>query len=740
MKIETKVYRIEGMSCASCVQRVERALLKEKGVQAVAVNLASESASVTFDPLMTNPPQLENSVARIGYRMINKSNETSNSRSFVKAKGELLLLLLSFFLTLPLVLPMLGMLLDASWELPKEIQLLLATPVQFFIGYRFYRNGWRALKNGSPNMDVLVALGTSAAYFLSLYLGFLYEGAQSKHLYFESSAVIITLVLLGKYLERRAKLETTKSLRALESLRPPTAKVLRKENWVDLPIYKIIPGDTLLIHPGDRIPVDATISEGTTSTDESLVTGEGLPVQKRVGDKIISGSLNLDGAIHAYALRTEGESVLAQIIRLMESASVKKAPIQKLVDRVSEIFVPMVILISILTFIYWMTSGAPWETALINSIAVLVIACPCALGLATPTALMVGRGLAASRGILIKDIEALEKAQHLKAVVFDKTGTLTEGRPQLMKSTIASAFKGSDDEFIQLVYSVQFNNSHPLARSVVNTALLKGLQSLAVSEAKIIPGKGSQALINNNQLIAVGSLTWIKELGLADQTTELLEREKNTEAYSAAWVANLTNNQILGVQWFSDPLKQESAEAIAILNKRGLETILLTGDLHAAAELANEKLHMNHVFSEVTPDQKLLLIKDFRKKFGPLAMVGDGINDAPAIAAADIGMAMARGTDAAMGAASMTLMNDSPLQVINAIDISRATYQKIKQNLFWAFIYNAIGIPLACAGLLNPMIAAGAMAFSSVSVITNSLLLSRLRIKGPIRFFGQPNP
>lgn len=725
MKIETKTFRIEGMSCASCVKKVETAIEHQPGVQSISVNLASETASISFDNEQVQIEQLQNRVAQVGYRMKPKDQSTPQE-SFWNTNQDLILVILSAVLSLPLVLPMVGGEWSEQLTLSPIKQLLLSLPVQFGIGSRFYKHSWRAVLNRSLNMDVLVAVGTSAAFGLSIYGGF-FTNYPHDHLYFESGAVIITLVLLGKYLEKRAKQKTTEALRALDSLRPETATVLRQGQEKVVPIFKVIKGDLVILKPGERVPVDGKILEGNTTLDESLITGESLPVAKGPSDKVISGSLNIEGFLKIEAQSVESESMLSQIIRLMEDAHSKKAPIQKMVDRVSEIFVPAVITISFLTLIAWKLYGASTEISLVNAISVLVIACPCALGLATPTALMVGRGLAAKKGILIKDAEALEKAYSIKAVIFDKTGTLTEGQPQLMETVISGDTNLTAQELLQIAFNIQNNNTHPLARAITAKAGEMGLIPVGVTQSRIIPGKGSEGQINNGDLIQIGSLAWMIELGYHTSSLDQHYLQTLKKGFSATWIANATTKTILGYQSFADKIKPDSWQAIQDLHSMGLQTILLSGDKKEVAELVALDLKIDTVIAEVQPKEKLSHLLELRKKFGAVAMVGDGINDAPALAAADLGIAMGEGTDVAIGAAAITLMKSSPTQVVQSIKVARATYAKLKQNLFWAFIYNAIGIPLACFGLLNPMLAAAAMAFSSVSVVGNSIFLARTK-------------
>lgn len=730
MKIETKTFRIEGMSCASCVKRVETALAQENGVETVSVNLASETASVRFDAEKVKLEQLQLNVARVGYRLIPK--DLRQKINWWAQHEDLVVLFASTILSLPLVLPMITPLWGSHWRLSPLAQLLLTIPVQFILGRRFYLQTWRAIKNRSLNMDVLVVVGTTSAFGLSVYLGFFSDPIAAQHLYFESSAVIITLVLLGKYLEKRAKQKTTEALRALESLRPETATLIKNGEENVVPIFKVLKGNQLLIKPGERIPVDGTVMSGTTTIDESLITGESLPINKSVNDAVVSGSLNIDGLITIEARSIEAESMLSQIIQMMEDAHQKKAPIEKLVDRVSEVFVPTVIMIALLTLLIWRLLGYGWEPSLINAIAVLVIACPCALGLATPTALMVGRGMAARKGILIKDAEALEKAYGLRAIIFDKTGTLTEGQPQLVSTQLpVGDASQSETALLRLAYGVQRNNTHPLAKAVVSKAIADHLTPPEFSNIRILPGKGSEGVLINGEVIQIGSQAWMRELGY---DTSLLSSDYGTalkQGYSTAWIANASRKKILGFHTFMDAIRPAAASAIQALQHLGLQTILLSGDKKEVAELVATQLKIPHVIAEVLPKDKLQHLLTLRAQWGSVAMVGDGINDAPALAAADLGIAMGSGTDVAIGAATITLLRNDPLQVVDAIHIARSTYLKIKQNLFWAFIYNIVGIPLAALGLLNPMLAAAAMAFSSVSVVSNSLLLGSAATSRP---------
>ncbi|MDH5265752.1 MAG: copper-translocating P-type ATPase, partial [Betaproteobacteria bacterium] len=631
-------------------------------------------------------------------------------------------------LTAPLVVPMVAGLFGAHWMLPAWLQVLLATPVQFVVGARFYRAAWKALAARAGNMDLLVAIGTTAAYGLSLYLMFAREGA---HLYFEASAVVITLVRTGKWLEERAKHRTTEAIRALSALRPETAR--RVEAGVErvVPVARVAVGDLVVVLPGERVPVDAEVTEGASHVDESLVTGEGLPVSKAPGGRITGGSVNIDGRLVARTVAVGAEGTLARIIRAVESAQAAKAPIQRIVDRVSEVFVPAVVAVALFTLAAWGFGTGDWEAGILNAVAVLVIACPCALGLATPTAVMVGTGVAARHGILIKDAPALEIAHRTRVVVFDKTGTLTQGRPSLVEVV---PLGGARDEAMRLAAAVQRGSAHPLARAVLEAAQRESVPVAPATDLRAVAGRGVEARIEN-RTIAIASRRWAGELGVAG--LERLDAEAarmQAQGLTVSWlVESAPVARALALLAFGDPLKPRSAGAVARLRALGLEVVLVTGDNRGAGEAAGRALGIDDVRSEVLPEDKAAVVAALRASRGTVAMVGDGINDAPALAAADIGIAMGTGTDVAMQTAGITLMRGDPSLVADALDISRRTHAKIRQNLFWAFVYNVVGVPLAALGLLSPVIAGAAMALSSVSVVSNALLLARWKPAGAAR-------
>jgi Cu+-exporting ATPase len=740
---ETFDLSVSGMTCASCVNRVERAIRAVPGVRDVAVNLATERARVTAPAGAVSPDDLVTAIEEAGYEAAPVAQHAAGAAEAAAetvkeeaARRDLIHVLIAAALSLPLVAPMLLMPLGTEWMLPGWAQLLLATPVQFWLGWRFYRAGWKAVRAGTGNMDLLVAIGTSAAYFLSLYQLWPAQdphgghGATNAHLYFEASAVVITLVLLGKWLETRAKRQTASAIRALMKLRPERARrrlADGHEEEVDVGAIRV--GDRVVVRPGERLPVDGIVREGATQVDESLLTGESLPVAKHAGDRVTGGAINGDGLIVVETTAIGAESTLARIIRLVESAQAAKAPIQHLVDRVSAVFVPVVLGIALATFLaWWLVAGADVETAIINAVAVLVIACPCALGLATPTAIMAGTGVAARYGILIKDAEALEVAHAVTTVAFDKTGTLTEGRPSVVALEPAPDF--ARGEILRLAASVQAGSEHPLARAVVALAEAEHASFAPAADVKALPGRGVAATVEGRSL-RLGSRRLMNELGV--DLAALAGRASDLEAQgrTVSWLAEAgPQPRLLGLLAFGDAAKSSARRAVEALHRAGIRTVMLTGDNAGSAKAAAAALGIDEVVAEVLPQDKAEAVARLKGEGRVVAMVGDGVNDAPALAAADVGIAMSTGTDVAMHAAGVTLMRGDPALVADAIDISRRTYTKIRQNLFWAFIYNLIGIPLAALGLLSPVIAGAAMAFSSVSVVSNALLLRRWRPGG----------
>jgi Cu+-exporting ATPase len=720
--LKERALQIEGMTCASCVARVEKALAGVPGVASATVNLATEKAEVRFAGRDVDTAALVAAVRKAGYEASAADEAQTAAAPAASRWPDWWPVALAALLSAPLLMPMLGLFFGRTWMLDGWLQLALATPVQFWLGARFYRAGWKALKVGAGNMDLLVAMGTSAGYGLSVYLLFTRGGHGPQHLYFEASAVVITLVLLGKWLELRAKRQTTEAIRALNALRPERARVRRNGMERELPLEQVRVGDDVVVRPGERVPVDAVVLEGASEVDESLITGESLPVPKHADDAVTGGSVNGEGLLVLRTTAVGAESTLARIVRLVESAQAKKAPIQRLVDRVSSVFVPVVIVIAFITVAGWGVATGDWEAAILNAVAVLVIACPCALGLATPTAIMAGTGVAARHGVLIKDAEALEVAHGVGIVAFDKTGTLTEGRPELV------AFEAADGDaaaLLQASAAIQAGSEHPLARAVIAAAAKQGLAIPAASEVRAVAGRGVAATVEGRAL-RLGSSRFMSELSVP--TGKLAERAARLQAEgrTVSWLADVGGApKLLGLLAFGDAPKQSAAAAIRQLHAQGIRTALVSGDNRGSAEAVARLLQIDIVHAEVLPEDKAAIVAKLKAQGTRVAMVGDGINDAPALAAADVGIAMSTGTDVAMHAAGITLMRGDPALVSDAIDISRRTYAKIRQNLFWAFVYNVVGIPLAAFGLLSPVIAGAAMAFSSVSVVGNALLLRR---------------
>jgi P-type Cu+ transporter len=716
---------IGGMTCASCVARVERALRKVPGVADATVNLATESARITYAASDEMEARLRRAVRDAGYEPRTAEAAAAGQESawagFAPVAAGLLL-------SAPLLIPMLLQPFGVHWMLAAWAQFVLATPVQFLLGARFYKAGWHALKAGTGNMDLLVAIGTSAGWGLSVWL---WLSAGSGHLYFEASAVVITLVLLGKWLEARAKRQTTAAIRALQALRPEIAHVLdRRGEEADVPIAEVLTGDRIVVRPGERIPADGTLEQGATQVDESMLTGEPLPVAKAEGAKLTGGSINGEARIVMTVTAVGSETVLAQIIRLVEDAQAAKAPIQRLVDQVSAVFVPVVLGIGLVTLLGWLAAGAGMETALIRAVAVLVIACPCALGLATPAAIMAGTGVAARHGILIKDAQALEIAHRIDTIAFDKTGTLTLGQPRVASFVAAPGVDEADA--LAAAASLQSGSEHPLARAVLAAAKERGIAFVQPEAVRAVPGRGSEGEVGSRRVL-LGSLRWMQELGVAlEPLAPAIERlQADGVTLSALVERGAAGPVALAVIAFADEPKPGAREALAELRGRGLRLRLISGDNRAAALAMGRRLGLNddEVLADVLPGDKATQVAKLKHGGHLVCMVGDGVNDAPALAAADVGMAMATGTDVAMHAAGITLMRGDVSLVGGALDISHRTVRKIRQNLFWAFAYNVAGIPLAALGYLSPVVAGAAMALSSVSVMSNALLLKRWHLR-----------
>jgi Cu+-exporting ATPase len=715
---------ISGMSCASCVGRIEKALAKVSGVQQASVNLATETATVKGESL--TPQLLIAAVEQAGYHAsVPAETLTAEITTTAFYQQEYWPAVASLVLTLPLVLPMFALLFGKDWMLPALWQWLLATPVQFYFGARFYKAGWAALKAGSGTMDLLVAIGTSAAYGLSLYLWWSFDAHQAQHgaphLYFESSSAVLSLVLLGKYLEHKAKRRTTDALRALENLKPAVATLFQNGLWLEVKAETVQQGDLVLVKPGERIAVDALVEQGQSHVDEALISGESVPVSKSPGDKVTGGSVNLDGVLQLRATAVGAESTLSRIIQLVEQAQGAKAPVQALVDKISAIFVPVVLVIALVTLLGWGWSTSDWVTGILNAVAVLVIACPCALGLATPAAIMAGTGSAARSGILIKDAKALEQATAVTLVVFDKTGTLTQGKPVLQQF---SAF-ADEPELLVWAASLQQHSEHPLAKALLCYATEHQVTAVDTEQFQVVAGKGVLGKVEGHQLV-LGSSHWMQQLGL-----ELPLDQIETSAASVSWLAEQRGKsyQLLALFCFTDQLKPDALQAVRLLQRQGITVAMLTGDSKSSAAAIAAELELSQWKAEVLPAEKAAAIGLWQQQGYTVAMVGDGINDAPALAQADLGIAMASGTEVAVSASAMTFMRSKPVLVSAALQIARLSYRKIQQNLFWAFIFNIVGIPLAALGYLNPVIAGAAMASSSLLVISNALLLQRWKAK-----------
>ena len=728
---------IGGMTCASCVARVERALRKVPGVQDATVNLATERAHVTHTGGDGMDALLRRAVRNAGYEPLAAAQqEAAADAAGASPWAGFGPVAAGLALSAPLVLPMLA---GPHAMLPAWLQLLLAAPVQFVLGARFYRAGWHAARALTGNMDLLVAIGTSAGFGLSLWLWFTAPPGQVQHLYFEASAVVITLVLLGKWLEARAKRQTTAAIRALHALRPDRAHLLGRDGEVDVPVAEVMAGDRIVVRPGERVPVDGTVQEGATQVDESMLTGEPLPVARTAGDALTGGSINGDGRVVLQVTAVGADTVLARITRLVEDAQAAKAPIQRLVDKVAAVFVPVVLAIALATLLGWLLAGAGAEAALVHAVAVLVIACPCALGLATPAAIMAGTGAAARAGILIKDAEALERAHRVDTVAFDKTGTLTVGRPRLTALALAPAAAQEDGNaaLLAAVAGVQAGSEHPLARAVLEAARSRGLAVPEATEVRAVPGRGAEGTVDGRRW-AIGNLPWVQETLGAALADPLAERAQALQAEGATVSAVAVQDtegawRAEALLAFADEPKPGAREALAALRARGLRLAMISGDNRGAANAMARRLGLDpdagEVQAEVLPQDKAAQVQALREGGRhTVAMVGDGVNDAPALALADVGMAMGNGTDVALHAAGITLMRGDPRLVAAALDISARTVAKIRQNLFWAFAYNVAGIPLAALGYLSPVVAGAAMALSSVSVMANALLLKRWRV------------
>ena len=712
-------FTIEGMEEAADATGLEEQLSGLDGVMSADVNLASGRGRVEFQPALARADEILDYAARAGYSVRPVTDEEQDAEKIKREREfrkSVRLLVLSAVLSAPLLIQMAGMFPGAGgWELPRWWQFALATPVQFVVGRRFYQGAYHSLMGGGANMDVLVALGTSAAWLHSSTVTL--WGLSGHHVYFEASAVLITLIVLGKVLEERAMGRTSEAIRKLMGLQAKTARVLRGGEEREVPVGEVRVGDVVMVRPGEKYPVDGIILEGATSVDESMLTGESVPVAKEVRDAVTGATINIDGAVKFRALRVGKETVLAQIIRMVEQAQGSKAPIQRTADRVSGIFVPIVLGIALVTYILWDFMG-PFTPALINAVAVLVIACPCALGLATPTAIMVGTGKGAEAGVLIKGGEALETAHRLDAVILDKTGTLTKGTPVVTDLLPLGGL--SQEELLRLAASAERGSEHPLGKAVVDEAKTRGAELLEMRDFRAFPGHGLEAETGGRK-IYLGNEKFMAERGV--DATGSVDEVRRLESQGKTVIFIADGDSLLGVIGVADSLRENSAEAVAALQRMGIEVYMMTGDNERTAQAIAAEAGVSHVMAEVMPDEKAAMVQRLKREGKKVGMVGDGINDAPALAAADVGFAIGTGTDIAMEASDITLMQGDLTGVVSGIHLSKTVLRKIRQNLFWAFFYNILGIPLAAFGFLSPVVAGAAMAFSSVSVVSNTLLL-----------------
>ncbi len=734
--IQTVSLPVEGMTCSSCVARVEKALTKVDGVQSASVNLATEKATVQFNPAATSVDTLKAAVEEAGYTLtIPRQHEGSAVAShkdiaYKQLKKEFILAVL---LTLPVMaLSMLSMM-DSymSWSpismgATNKILLLLTTPVMFISGRRFFKGLWGSVKHFAADMNTLVAVGTGSAYIYSLVAVMFPEWlglSEMPHVYFDTSATIITLILLGKLLEATAKNRASDAIKKLLGLQPKTARVIRNGVERDVPIADVVINDIILVRPGEKIPVDGVVTKGSTTLDESMITGESLPVEKNIGDRVIGGTINKNGSIEFCATAVGAQTVLARIVKLVEEAQGSKAPIQNLADKIASMFVPIVIGLAILTFLLWyFVGGIGFTPAMINFIAVLIIACPCALGLATPTAIMVGTGKGAQMGVLIKNSESLERVQDVQTIIFDKTGTITEGKPSV---TDVVPFNGVDETtLIRVAASLERKSGHPLAQAIVEYARRMNIGMLESESFQSLTGFGVTGIVERAAVV-VGNIALLNEYAVHLNGEEAAIKQVIVSGKTPIFVA--MDGKLAGFIAVADAVKPTAASAISALKAMGIEVIMITGDNERTANAIARQVGIERVVAGVLPQDKAARIKAIQSEGKVVAMVGDGVNDAPALAQADVGIAMGSGTDVAIEAADITLMKSDLNTVVQAIRLSGRTLRTIRQNLFWAFVYNVVGIPLAALGMLNPMIAAAAMAFSSVSVVSNSLRLKRLR-------------
>ncbi|MBW4609213.1 MAG: heavy metal translocating P-type ATPase [Hassallia sp. WJT32-NPBG1] len=782
--MDTLTLKLRGMSCASCAKRIEKTILSITGVSECSVNFGAEQALVKYHPRKTNLKQIQSAVEEAGYSayslqdegMMTGEDDAQKAVRLAELRNLKIKLAVAAVISILLVVGSLPMMIGLhlpfipTWLHNPWLQLILTTPVQFWCGYKFYINSWKALKSGSATMDTLIVLGTSAAYFYSLFAtifpAFFVNQGLMPEVYYETAAVVITLISLGKLLESRARGQTSEAIRQLIGLQARDARVIRDGKEIDIPIQEVRIDDVILVRPGEKIPVDGEVIEGNSTVDESMVTGESVPNKKLPGDEVIGATINKTGSFKFRATRIGKDTFLAQIVQLVQQAQGSSAPIQRLADQVTGWFVPAVIIIAVVTFIIWFSVTRNLSLSLITTVGVLIIACPCALGLATPTSVMVGTGKGAENGILIKDATSLEMAHKIQTIVLDKTGTLTQGKPTVTDFvTVNGTANNNEMKLLQLVAAVERNSEHPLAEAIVNYARSQQVNFPEADNFQAFAGSGVQGFVGN-QLVQIGTQRWLEESGnltharcfksakppnaLAPQPPSLRGKGERLEDYQAVWEAAgktvvwiAVDGKIQGLMGIADALKSSSVDAVKALQNMGLEVVMLTGDNRQTAEAIASQVNINNIFAEVRPDQKAAVIKSLQKERGTrknlnphslVAMVGDGINDAPALAQADVGFAIGTGTDIAIAASDITLISGDLQGIVTAIKLSHATIGNIRQNLFFAFIYNVAGIPIAAGvfypifgWLLNPMIAGGAMAFSSVFVVTNALRLRNFR-------------
>ncbi|AGA58969.1 copper/silver-translocating P-type ATPase [Thermobacillus composti KWC4] len=728
-------FQITGMTCAACANRIEKGLSRLPGVASANVNLAMETARVEYSPATVTVEDMIRKVEQLGYQAFPKEQrEDAKDRRQREIKRQTRRFVISAVLSFPLLWAMAGhfsftsFIWVPSWFMNPWVQLALATPVQFVIGGPFYVGAWKALRNRSANMDVLVALGTSAAYLYSLFLTLEWASADMRHhapaLYYETSAILITLIVLGKLFEALAKGRTSEAIKTLMGLRAKTALVIRDGEEIRIPADEVAAGDIVLVRPGEKIPVDGEVVEGSSSVDESMLTGESIPVEKRAGDPVIGATVNKHGMLKVRATKVGKDTALAQIIRVVEEAQGSKAPIQRVADAISGVFVPIVVGIALLTFLIWFfwADAGNFAGALRKAIAVLVIACPCALGLATPTSIMAGSGRAAELGILFKGGEHLELTHRIDTVVLDKTGTVTKGKPEL---TDIIAVMPDETEFLRLVGAAEKPSEHPLAEAIAAGIAARGIELPAAEAFEAIPGHGIRAVVEGQEVLA-GNRRLLERYGVPADQAEAAMAQLEEAGKTAMLVA--VERRYAGLVAAADTIKETSREAVARLQAMGIEVVMITGDNERTARAIARQAGIGKVLAEVLPEGKAEEVKKLQARGRKVAMVGDGINDAPALATADIGMAIGTGTDVAMEAADVTLMRGDLNGIADAIRMSRRTMVNIRQNLFWALAYNSLGIPVAAAGFLAPWVAGAAMALSSVSVVLNALRLQRAKV------------